>query len=77
MDTVAIMVVIQLPPRLSLSTDVIIEFLYGMCERFFSERAMMTCRGDGHKYPSDRSFAGSLTHWKNPDTLSITTQLAH
>ena len=41
-EHVAIMVVIQLPPSESLSTDVIIEFLYGMCERDFSLSATIT-----------------------------------
>ena len=41
-DSVAIMVVIQFPPKLSLSTDVIMELRYGMCERFFSDRDTMT-----------------------------------
>lgn len=41
-ESVAIMVVIQFPPRLSRSTEVIMEFLYGMWERFFSASAMMT-----------------------------------
>ena len=40
---VAIIVVIQFPPKLSRKTDVIIEFRYGMCERCFSERATITC----------------------------------
>ena len=42
-DTVATIDVIQLPPRLSRSTDVIMELRYGMCERFFSLSDMITC----------------------------------
>lgn len=40
--SVAIIVVMQLPPRLSLKTDVNNEFLYGMWERFFSDNAIIT-----------------------------------
>lgn len=39
---VAIIVVIQLPPRLSLNTDVSREFLYGIWGRFGSDSAMIT-----------------------------------
>ena len=42
-EQVAIMVVMQLPPRLSRSTEVIMEFLYGTCCRFFSDSARITC----------------------------------
>lgn len=43
---VAIIVVMQLPPRLSLSTEVNMEFLYGIWERFFSDSAMITYNRD-------------------------------
>ena len=49
-ESVAIMVVMQFPPRLSLRTLVIMEFLYGMCARCFSARAMITC-GQGETEP--------------------------
>jgi len=39
---VAIIVVMQFPPNESLNTDVIIEFLYGMCDLDFSESATIT-----------------------------------
>jgi len=41
-EQVAIIVVIQLPPRLSLSTEVIIELRYGMCCRLLSDSATIT-----------------------------------
>jgi hypothetical protein len=41
-ESVAIMVVMQLPPRLSRKTDVIIEFRYGICVRALSDSATIT-----------------------------------
>lgn len=49
-DSVAIMVVMQLPPRLSRRTEVIMEFLYGMCDRFLSAREMITCKENSQSY---------------------------
>ena len=40
---VAIIVVLQLPPNESRSTEVIIEFRYGMCVRDRSPSATITC----------------------------------
>jgi len=41
-EQLAIMVVIQFPPRLSRRTDVIIELRYGMCWRRLSDNAIIT-----------------------------------
>ena len=41
-EHVATILVIQFPPKLSLNTDVIREFLYGICP-LFSDKDMITC----------------------------------
>lgn len=44
MEHVAIIVVMQLPPRLSRNTDVIMELRYGMCCRDLLDKAMITLK---------------------------------
>lgn len=60
-ESVAIMVVMQFPPKLSLRTLVIMEFLYGICERCFSERAMMTWKSRKRTASAEQKMQ-HLTH---------------
>ena len=57
---VAIIVVIQFPPKLSRNIDVIMEFRYGMCWRFFSDNDTMTYND---KYITTMCFSEWFIHY--------------